>query len=147
MSDNSIFNKQIDPFKQAAIIYLGSMMFTFLFKIFDWTGMAPQPVYLPYVMTAAGILFFALFNSVLSLAFKDQNAYWLRSIMAFVSLMILGSLTSWLISGVPLGEAMSFKWLYIVFTIGYVVFLVIVRLMRKIVLIAKKQDARLRGEE
>jgi len=147
MTEDSIFSKQINPFKQAGIVFLGSLLFTLLFKIFDWTGMAAQPDYLPYTMNAAGLLFFALFNSVMSLSYQNQNVYWLKSIIAYALFMIVGTLVSRYISGVPLDEAMSFRWLYIVFTIGYVVFLVIVRLMRKIVLIAKKQDARLRGEE
>jgi len=44
-------------------------------------------------------------------------------------------------------EAKSFRWIYIVFTFGYLLFLCILRAMRKIVHIAQKQDARLRGEE
>lgn len=44
-------------------------------------------------------------------------------------------------------EAGSFRWLYIVFALTYLVFISIVNMMRKIMEIAKKQDARLRGEE
>lgn len=145
--EDSIFSKKIDPFVQIGIVFLGVLGFTLIFKIFDWTGLAAQPDYLPYTMNAAGLLFFALFNSVLSLAYTQQNRYWLKSLLAYVILMVVGTLFSRFVSGVPLSEAMSFRWLYIVFSIGYIVFLCIVRLMRKIVLIAKKQDARLRGEE
>ena len=147
MADKSIFSKKIDPFRQAAGVFAGTMVFTLLFEIFDWTGIAASQDYLPWTMSAAGVLFFALLNSILSLAYENQNKYWLKSFGAYASLMIVGGLVSYLLSGLTIGEAMSFRWLYIVFTIGYIVFLTIVRLMRKVVLIAKKQDKALRGEQ
>ncbi|MEE9373096.1 MAG: hypothetical protein V3V00_08595 [Saprospiraceae bacterium] len=147
MTNNSLFSKQIHPVKQAIFVFAGSMVFTFLFKIFDWIGLAEAQDHMPWTMSAAALLFFSIFNSVMSLAFDDQKWYWMRSFLAFVGLIIVGGMVSYLLSGVPIGEAKSFKWLYLVFSIGYLVFLSIVRLIRKIVLIAKKQDKKLRGEE
>ena len=147
MKEESIFSRKIDPFKQAVGVFAGTLMFTLLFKILEWTGISEAKKYLPWTMSAAGLLFFSILNSVLSLAYESQNQYWLKSLGAFVALMIIGGLVSYGLSGMSIGEAMSFKWLYTVFTIGYIVFLTIVRLMRKIVLIAKKQDKALRGEE
>jgi len=147
MTEQSIFTRQVDPFIQAGYVLIGIVLFTLLFKIFNWIGMSEFQAHLPWSMSAAGLLFFGLFNSVMSLSFQNQNRYWLRSIMAFAGLMIIGGVFSYVLSGQTISEAKSFRWLYIVFTIGYLAFLTIVRLMRKIVLIAKKQDKRLRGEE
>tara|TARA_B100000497_G_C7511870_1_gene311742 strand:- start:212 stop:655 length:444 start_codon:yes stop_codon:yes gene_type:complete len=147
MTEVSIFSRKIDPFYQALSVFLGSLFFVFLFRIIEWVGIAEAKDYLPWTMSAAGLLFFAILNSILSLAYENQNLYWLKSIVAFILLVVIGGLVSYLISGLSLNEAMSFRWLYIVFSVGYIVFLTIVRLMRKIVLIAKKQDKALRGEE
>lgn len=143
---SSIFSKEIDPLTQAIYVFAGSLMFTLLFKIFEWTGMTSAQSYLPWTMSAAGLLFYGLFNSVMSLSAENINKYWARSIMCFGGLMIVGGLVSYLISGQTISEAMSFKWLYLVFTFGYLLFLSIVRAMKKVVQIAKKQDAKLRGE-
>ena len=59
----------------------------------------------------------------------------------------VGGLLAHYISGLSMDEAGHFRWLYICFTFTFLVFLSIVNLMRKIVDIAKRQDARLRGEE
>ena len=53
---------------------------------------------------------------------------------------------SWAFSGLTIDEAGSFRWLYVVFTMGYIILLAIVRSMRRIVAMAQKQDKRLRGE-
>ena len=147
MPEESIFSKKVDPFLQAGYVFLGILFFTFLFKLMNWIGVTQWQSYLPWSMSAAGLLFFGIFNSVMSLAFQNQNKYWFKSIIAYACLMLFGGLFSYLLSGQSLGETMSFRWLYIVFTIGYIAFLSIVRFVRKIILIAKKQDKRLRGEE
>ena len=93
------------------------------------------------------MLVYALFNSLLSLLFKDQNAYWGRSIAVYAGIAILGGLLAYAFSGMTIDEAGSFRWLYLVFTLGYLIFLAIVRTIRKIVAISQRQDKRLRGEE
>ena len=143
----SIFSREVDPFKQGAGVFVGVVGITLLFKIFNLLGVFEFQAYLPWSMAASGLLFFAIMNSVLSLSYTDQNKYWLRSIIAYAGLMLASGLLSYLLSGLAIGEAKSFKWLFKLFTIGYIVFLTIVRLMRKIVQIAQKEDKRLRGEE
>ncbi|MDX1409977.1 MAG: hypothetical protein R3330_17630, partial [Saprospiraceae bacterium] len=81
-----------------------------------------------------------------SLCADNMNRYWSRSIMCFVGLMALSILTSTVVSGASMDEAGTFRWLFVVLTIGYLVFLVIVRLMKRIVDIAIKQDEKLRGK-
>lgn len=147
MAAQSLFTREIDPFRQAAWVFAGSLVFTFLFKILGDIGIGNNEPYLPWTMSAAGLLFFGVLNSVLSLSYENQTKYWLRSAGAFLSLMIIGGLVSYALSGLSINDAMSFRWLYVVFTFGYLAFLSIVRLMRKIVLIAQKQDKKLRGEE
>ncbi len=93
------------------------------------------------------LLLYALIASILSLNTDDQNNYWLFSIIGFVILAAIGGLLAWKISGVSINDAGSIKWMYLVFTFGFLILLTILRTMRKIIEIAQKQDARLRGEQ
>jgi len=77
---------------------------------------------------------------------KDGNTYWLHSIISFVILLVVGGLMAWAISGVSINNAGSVRWIYVVFTFGYLVFLSIVNFMKFLVKLAQRQDKRMRGE-
>ncbi len=93
------------------------------------------------------LLLFSLSNAIISLSTKNLQKYWLFSIFSYVGLAFLGGVLATNISGVTVDEAGHFRWLYMVFTFIFLIILTIAQTMRKIVEIAKKQDARLRGEE
>lgn len=90
---------------------------------------------------------YALFNSIFSLSYHDKTVYFRDSIFCFAALAAAGGFLASYFSGLTMDEAGSFRWLYFVFGFSYLVFISIVNLMRKIIEIAKKQDARLRGEQ
>lgn len=98
-------------------------------------------------VAATGLLFYAVMNSVLSIAFEDQNFYWLYSIIGFAGLLVSCGGLAFLCSGITIDEAGSFRWIFLVFTMGYIILLAIVRTMKKIITIAQREDKRLRGEE
>lgn len=101
---------------------------------------------MPWVFVLAMTLFYALFNSIFGLKSQKPVRYFGHSIYSYVGLLVVGSLLAWLFSGLTIDEAGSFRWLYVVLTFGYIIFIVISRLMKQIVEIAMKQDDRLRGE-
>ena len=109
-------------------------------------GLFDLDPYFPWTAAAGVTLMYSVANSVLSLGAIDLNQYWGRSIICFMILIIVGIATSWLITGMNIYEAKSYRELFIVFTFVYLVFLCLARAMRKVVKIALKQDARLRGE-
>jgi heme/copper-type cytochrome/quinol oxidase subunit 2 len=57
--------------------------------------------------------------------------------ISFAILLVFGGCMAWLISGVSIDDAASVKWLYVVFTIGYIVFLTIVNLIKFFVKFSK----------
>ena len=132
---------------QAVITVICIPVFMFLFFIPSWLSVYDPDPYFPWTIAASFTLLFAVMNSVLSLGASDQNKYWGNSIIAYMAVVVAGGFIAWLVSGQNIYEAKSFRWIYIVFTFGYLLFLSIVRLMRKIVQIAQDQDARLRGED
>jgi len=101
----------------------------------------------PWEIMAAFILFYTLVNCVFSLQSKDIMIYFRNSIFCFLGILLIGGLISYGFSRVAIHEAGSIKWILMVFSIGYLVFLSIVNLMRYIVELAQKQDSRLRGED
>ena len=117
---------------------------------FEWLGnvigLMDSDSNSPWIVFTSFVLFFSIANSLMSLKAENMNRYWSRSIIAFMGLLVLSGLFATLFSGLSIDEAGSFRWLFVVLTFGYLVFLSIVRLMKKIVDIAIEQDDRLRGE-
>ncbi len=118
-----------------------------LFLIPSWAGIFELSQHFPWTVAAAFTLLFGISNAVLSLGSSDMNKYWGSSIMCYMGVLVIGGSMAWLFSGQNIYEAKSFRWIYMVFTFGYLLFLCMVRAMRKIVQIAQKQDAALRGEK
>lgn len=147
MDTPSPFKKEIHPVQQAIAVLIGMPVMMLLFLIPSWIGIFDLDDHFPWTVAAAFTLLFGVINSVLSLGAKDQNKYWGSSILSYMGVLVVGGLIAWLFSGQSIHEAKSFRWIYIVFTFGYLLFLSVVRAMRKIVQIAQEQDAALRGEE
>lgn len=146
MSYTSVFEKELNPWKLSGLIALGVLIIILGSKLIAQIGLFESKDIFPWEMAFSGILFFALFNAIFSLSAKDANRYWMLSIFSFVSLVVVLSLIAWLLSGLTMDEAGSFRWILIIFTFSYLLILSIVRAMKKIVGIAQKQDAALRGE-
>ena len=146
-SDKSIFEYKISPFLQAGGVLGAILLFILATELFDKIGLADCDEGTPWLVACSMTFFFAIGNSVLSLSADDQNKYWWQSILSFVGLAFLGGGIAYLFSGVTVGQVDSYKWLYVVFTFGHILFLAIIRTMRRIVALAKKQDSRLRGED
>jgi hypothetical protein len=141
-----LFDFEISPYQQCLYALGAIPVFTIIFYIPHWIGFVELGDHQPWTVAASMVLMFAVTNSVLSLGADDINKYWNKSIYSYIALVVIGGLMAWLFSGLSLYEAKSFKWIYIVFTFGYLAFLSIVTFMRKIVIIAQREDKRLRGE-
>ncbi len=146
-SDKSIFEYNISPFLQGGVVLGAILVFILITIIFGKLGLADTDAGTPWLVACAMTFFYAIANSVLSLAADDQNTYWWQSILTFVLLVVLGGTVAYLFSGVSMDEVGSYRWLYLVFTFGHILFLAIVRTMKRLVGIAQKQDSRLRGED
>lgn len=94
----------------------------------------------PWTITAAFVLFFSVGNALISILASDTEKYWSRSILSFVGLAVLAGLMAYLFSSMGINEAGSYRWIYIVLTIGYLVFLSIIGFMKKIVEFAQREE-------
>ncbi len=139
-TNQSFFAKAYDPAVQAGVVLGGIVIFIFLTKVAIWTGLAEFKDYIPWVVSASFLLFYAVFNSVFSLSADDVNKYWIRSMASYTVLAILAAGLSYLASSISFNEAGTIRWIFIVLTFVYLVFLSIVNFMKKIVNFAEREE-------
>jgi hypothetical protein len=133
-------DKTYNPFVQAAIA-LGFVLASMLIaQIAKWSSIIAVSNRFFWIIAGTAILSFAIFNSVLSLSTKDMNKYWMYSTASYVVLLVGSSFLAYFFSSMTITEAGSFRWIFIVLTFGYLLFLSLMRFMRKIVQIAQKED-------
>lgn len=101
----------------------------------------------PWIVTTAMVLLFIIINTIVVLRIQELLPYWIRSIVCFVALLVFSYGWSWMISGKHIDEVGSFRWIWMVLFMVYLVFFVIARSMKTIVDFAIRQDNKLRGEE
>ena len=130
----------MDPPRQAAIFFGAAVASMLLTLALNQTGWYTVDILFPWSVATAFLLLFAVFNSLMSPNADSFMRYWGRSIYSFIGLAFLNGIAAWLFSGVPLREAQSYRWIYIVVTIGFLVFLTMVNLMKKIVSFAEKEE-------
>jgi len=100
-----------------------------------------------WIIGTAMILCFIILNTVVALRIEPILPYWSKSVMYFFGLLVFVYGWSYVLSGKNIDEAGSFRWLWFVLMLVYMVFFAIARSMKRIVDMAIKQDEKLRGEE
>lgn len=138
-TSTAIINKTTDPIYQAVFSLAGVLITTIGAKMAGALGIGIHERF-PWMAAAAFMLLFAVFNSLISLTTKDMMWYWRRSIYSYMVLAAVSGLVAWAFSSLSIGEAGSFRWIYIVLTIGYMVFLSMMATVRKIVEFAQKEE-------
>jgi len=140
MDDTSIFERKIDPLYQAG----GTLVAVFVSILLGSVVSAGTDDFVtpkwPWLCAASFLLFFALFNAIMSATSDNLMKYWGRSIYAFLGLAVGSGLMAWGFSGLSIGQAGSYKWIYFVVTFGYLVFLSMIAFMKRIVEFAQKEE-------
>ena len=139
-SQNTIQTKSSDPVWQAAAMLVAGMVVTACAKLLAAAGLLEISERFPWMSAAAFLLMFAVANSLSTLTAESPAKYWGRSIYSFMGLAFLSGLIAWAFSSLSINEAGSFRWIFIVLTIGYLVFLGIVNSIRRIVDFAQKEE-------
>ncbi len=124
------------PFKQGGVVLVFMLLFIGVGTIGSEN---PRSA---WVCVCAMMLFFALFNTIMSIPVKETSGYWWKSILTYVLLAAFGGLIATNVSGLNIDEAGSTRWIYVVFSIGYLVFISIVNLIKLIIFLAQRQDER-----
>lgn len=140
MAETSVFESKIDPIYQAG----GTLVLVFLTQAIGSGISASTDDVMnnrwAWLCAASFLLFFALFNAVMSATSNNILKYWGRSLYSFMGLAVAAGLLAWAFSGIPIGEAGSYKWIFFVVTFGYLVFLSMIAMMKGVVEFAQKEE-------
>jgi hypothetical protein len=101
----------------------------------------------PWIVATAMILCFVILNCIVALKIEPIVAYWSKSVVFYFILLAFCYLWCFLLSGKQIDDVGSFRWLWFVLTLVYMVFFVIARSMKRIVDLAISQDEKLKSEE
>jgi hypothetical protein len=129
-----------NPFFQALIGILFTLIVASAGFMVGWTGWVDVSDRFPWMTAAVFMLCFAVFNSLYSLKSANSALYFGRSIYAFLGLAVGTGMMAYVLSGLSISEAGSYRWIFIVVTISYIIFLTMVNLMKKIVDFAMKEE-------
>lgn len=134
-------NKLAHPVFQAIMVLIIMLLANGIVKILIQGGMSFE-TRIPWTLNIAFIFLFAMYNVILGLVHSSRSGYWFISMVCFIGLCILGGIFSHWISGLKIDEAGSYRWLYFVFFIVYLLIMVIILAIKKIVHMAEQDDHR-----
>jgi hypothetical protein len=138
---NISFEQRLNsPIVQAIAVLAVAILIMSLGWLFGWINPNASDPLFPWSIGSAFMLFFAMMNSLLSLRADSFMKYWQASMYSYSALALGTGLVAWGFSGVPIGEAGSYKWIYLVVTVGFIVFLSMVNFMKVIVKYAEKEE-------
>ena len=139
-ADKSIFSKALNPYSQVIVVLSAFIGILILAKIIEAIGMMDLEQLFAWTLAATFLLFFAVFNSVFSLTATNDNAYWTKSFICFAVYAIISGLVAYFVAGVAFEEVGPYRWIYIVITFVYLVFISIIGFMKKIVQFAQREE-------
>lgn len=128
------------PYYQAGLMQLLAILITLGGLLGSKMGIVEVSALYPWLCATALLLVFALMNSVFFLRAPDTRKYWQDSMTSFIALGMVSMLIAWLLSGTSLGKAGSFRWIYTVLVIGYLVFISMMSFLKRIVTFAEQED-------
>jgi hypothetical protein len=139
--NETFFARVYNPYYQVVGVLLLSVLVMSGLKMAEkWGGLTVNPSIF-WVVAGTFLLFYALTNSVISLGTSENmNYYWSKSTSCYAGLMIVSGGAAWFFSGMTITEAGAFKWIFMVLTFGYLLFLSVMRFMRKVVFLAQQED-------
>jgi hypothetical protein len=133
----------LNPYRQALASFAVMVSINLVFLILKWlTAGTWIPERIAWILAASFLLLFGIFNALVLLSTGNMGKYWSQSIFSYAGFAVGGGLIASLLSGIPLSEAGSFSWIYMVISFSYLIFLSIGGLMKIIVELAQRADTR-----
>ncbi len=135
------------PLNQVLLTTAMTIVFTLLDKALPHQNDFLEPNSGSWIVATAMILCFVILNTVVALRIEPILPYWSKSVTYYIGFLVFTYAWCYWLSGKNIDEVGSFRWLWLVLTMVYMVFFAIARSMKRIVDFALKQDKKLRGEE
>lgn len=133
-------SRMIHPPVQAALILgisLAIMLIGWAFGAMGWGG---TDKLFAWSIATALLLVFAMANSLFSIKAANFAQYWGRSMYSYIGLALANTFAAKVFSGVPMADAGSYRWIVIVVTVGFIVFLSLVNFVKRIVNFAEREE-------
>ena len=127
------------PFQALAIFLVAALIMAIGWGLHAGGIMTDDPLF-AWSIGAAFMLLFAMANSLASIKAASFVKYWSASIYSYLGLALGTGMTAWGFSGIPLNDAGSYRWIYIVITVGFLVFLSLVNILKRIVRFAEREE-------
>ena len=93
-----------------------------------------------WISMFAVIMVFIMFNPILGLSAPNTNLYIGKSSTAYIFIVVMGALSTYLCTKESILQKPEMKAIYIVLTVGFLVFTSIINLMKVIVEWSKQND-------
>lgn len=127
------------PF-QALAVFVTALVFMAIGWLLKVGGIMTDDPLFAWSIGAAFMLLFAMANSLGSIRADSFGKYWGASVYSYIGLAIGTGLAARSFSGIPVSEAGSYRWIYFVVTIGFLVFLSLVNIIKRIVKFAEREE-------
>ena len=130
---NKLHARIEDPLVLAFTSFVFAVLLWILGKVLALLFPEMADPYYPWMISAAIILFYALFCSLLLFKTKKLIWYWSRSIYGLIGLVMLNALFAYFLSGTSIYQAESYRTVFIILIIAFIVFMTIVSSVKKVV--------------
>ncbi len=130
-----------NPYHQAIIPIGLILLFHIGLKLAWLVGlMTPDNFQHYWISMFAVIMVFIMFNPILGLSAPNTNQYIGKSSTAYIFIVVIGALSTYLCTKESILQKPEMKAIYIVLTVGFLVFTSIINLMKVIVEWSKQND-------
>ena len=145
-STPKIIQVLIHPLRQAIAVALLIILFTLLDLLLPHKESIFETDSGTWIVATSMILCYIIVNTVMALRITNVIPYWSKSVLYFLALLLFSYLWCILLTGKHIDEVGSFRWLWFVLTLVYLVFFAIIRSMKRIVDLVIRQDEKLRDQ-
>ncbi len=131
--------RMTEPLAQAFFLLI-ACLFSQLIALVYLSFQSTEKTTIYWILSATFTLLYGFFNAVISLSVSAEGSYFSRSMKAYVLLLVGSSGLAFAFSGLSTDGAASIRWIYMMVTFSYFIFITIAFFMRKIIDYAQRQD-------
>lgn len=136
----SFYEKSFDPLWLLLLLGGAQLVLILGAKLLEVMNLLETSERFPWMTGAAMLFIFSMFAALLLVSTKDIPKYIGRAIYGFMGLVLSTNLVAWLFTGKTINEVGSYRWMYLVLTVGFVVFLGIMVFVRQIITFAEEEE-------
>ena len=138
--ESSFYKKSFDPLRLFLLLAGGQLALVLGAKLLQIMKVIESSERFPWMAGAAVVYIFAMFAALLLIPAKSIPKYIGRAVYSFMGLVLSTNLIAWLFTGKTISEVGSYRWMYLVLTIGFIVFLGIMVFVRQIITFAEEEE-------